>query len=781
MLAISPYTQLTHKIDSLSVLADSTLNNKQMCSVKMDSICEIVARLADGQNTVYGEMDSIQSQLQQITEYGTGYSNAVAIIAIPLIIALFAFAFTYLFSVITRINEKYNSEHISGMFKTSLPYRCYMLGSAISVGYIILIGILSLVIRGEAREVFMVVMNWTSLFVAGGYAAIILWFVHTCLNYDDHQKMLGLIEARYNKEKSNTWALNIRTQRLTDLCLYADRTQNANLSAIVMNRVNELDKAERLATNKSTPFYTKSFYESIVDSYIQSPHDSEAERSLLWNWSRTFRHDELPYTGVIYSMLGKMVEAVKRGRFSMFEVFMENCKLRYDFINEISKVSYAKGDNVEVLKKTEEECIDTWQELREVHYLAAAHLFTTGHYEVAGVLRKRAGSSSTFFPTTAAQILKNYANSKEKQDGKTGSFFRMSQSMSIDKVIGHKYDLEMLEKFTAMMLLLSVEPDGEEEYLLDDKKRNLIEEKKEELIKYGRLWTQHAELLRLYPTIQDRKIEDIIELAMTRLTNGVIPQEKPKRGKKGKEPVQTLYDLKLSEQDEEPVSELFDSILYSNRGSITDGLNGDLSEDKTDVVSLGAYTFLTSKEIVLNKEIWRHPSVFNDMLQVFRSRYMYIVFEAVSQMKIKDVEMKWGEFEKMFAKYVGENGEHYVIMDTECSVDVMVKMDPLPEGQKWSFHRYYKGAYYYNTGFGTMFNLRDVPLAEAFDKSVLLVKFADLPVLVPVAEDGRPVVMVEDEPHREKGWASVRVTADPKLVAKFSKNAEVIRLRLTKK
>ena len=36
-------------------------------------------------------------------------------------------------------------------------------------------------------------------------------------------------------------------------------------------------------------------------------------------------------------------------------------------------------------------------------------------------------------------------------------------------------------------------------------------------------------------------------------------------------------------------------------------------------------------------------------------------------------------------------------------------------------------------------------------------------------------------PQRDKGWASVRVTADPKLVAKYSKNAEVIRLRLSKK
>ncbi|MCR5152805.1 MAG: hypothetical protein K6A98_06600 [Prevotella sp.] len=765
-----------------TTLADSILNNQQIYLAKVDSIDEIFTRLAEGQTNLYGEIDSIQKQLQYVIDNGTGYSNAVAIIAIPLIIALFAFAFTYLFSVITRINEKYNSEHISGMFKTCLPYRCYMLGSAISVGYIILIGVLSLVLRGgEVHEVFMAVMNWTSLFVAGGYAAIILWFVHTCLNYDDHQKMLGLIEARYNKEKSNTWALNIRTQRLTDLCLYAERTQNANLSAIVMNRVNELDKTERIATNKNTTFYTKSFYESIVESYIQSPHDSEAERSLLWNWSRTFRHDMVPYTGVIYNMLGKMVEAVKRGRLSLFEVFMENCKLRYDYINEIPKVSYAKGENVDVLKKTEEECLDTWRELREVHYLAVAHLFTIGHYEVAGVLRKSVGNSSTFFPTTAAQILKNYANSKEKQDEKTGSFFRISQSMSINKVIGHKYDLEMLEKFTAMMLLLSVEPDGEEEYLLDEKKRKLIENKRTDIVKFGQLWSQHNELLRLYPTIQDRKIEDIIEQALSRLTNGEIPKKKARSGKTGKDAIQTLYDLKLSEQEKGPVRELFDTIIYNNRSSITDGLNGDWKEDKKDVVSLGAYTFLTSKEIVLNKEIWRHPSVFNDMLQVFRSRYIYIVFEALSQMKVKDVEMKWGEFERMFTKYVGENGEHYVIMDTECSVDALVKMDPLREGQKWPFHRYYKRAYYYNTGYGTMFNLRDVPLAESYDKTVILVKFADLPVLESVAENGRPVVTVEDEPQRDKGWASVRVTADPKLVAKYSKNAEVIRLRLSKK
>ena len=780
MLAISSYTYLTHKMDSLTMLADSTLNNNQSYSAKMDSISEVVTRLADGHSAMYGKIDSIQTQLQQIAEYGTGYSSAVAIIAIPLIIALFAFAFTYLFSVITRINEKYNSEHISGMFKTSLPYRCYMWGSAISVGYIILMGVLSLVLKGEAHEVFMVVMNWSSCIVAGAYACIILCFVHTCLEYDDHRKMLGLIEARYRKERSRTWALNIRTQRLTALCLYADKNQNTDLLATVMNRVNDLDKAERLEKKKNMSFYTMSFYESIVDSYIQSPHTSEEERTLLWNWSRTFRHDQLPYPGVIYSMLGKMVEVVKRGRISLFEAFMENCKLRYDYINQIPRVKYAEGYSVEEQEKVEKDGLDIWQELRGVHYLAAAHLFTLGYYEVAGALRKGAGNNNTFFPMTAAQMLKNYANCKEKQDERTGSFFYMTSSMSIDKVIGHKYDQDMLEKFTAIMLLLSVEPEGEEEYLLNDKKRKIIEDNKEKIIKNGKLWATHSELLSLYPEIRDGKIEELISLAMPKLSSGEILQKNPQRGRKGKEPVQTQYDLKLTEQDEKPLKELFDTILYSNTGGITDGLNGDWSDKNTETVALGAYTFLTSKEIVLNKEIWRHPSVFNDMQRVFRSRYLYIVFEALSKMKVKEVDMKWGEFEKIFAKYVGENGEHYVIMDTECSVNAMVKMDPFPEGQKWSLHRYYKGAYYYNTGFGTMFNLRDVPLAESFDKTVVFVKFADLPVLMPESEAARPSVTLSDESNKEQGMLAVRVTVDPHLVAKYSKQAEVIKVRLRK-
>ena len=158
-----------------------------------------------------------------------------------------------------------------------------------------------------------------------------------------------------------------------------------------------------------------------------------------------------------------------------------------------------------------------------------------------------------------------------------------------------------------------MEPDDEEEYLISENKRKLIKDTKDDLVKYGRLWVKHPEVVNRYPAIQSKNIKELIESAMKKITNGELLSEKPKKGRKTKEPVQTIFDMQLTKEDEKPVRELFDTILYSNRDSITDGLNGDLKETKNEVIEMGAYTFLTSKQIVLNKNIWHHPNVFNNL------------------------------------------------------------------------------------------------------------------------------------------------------------------------
>ena len=84
-------------------------------------------------------LDIIVSKLQEILDYGIGYSDAVGQIAFPLLIALFAFAFPFLFSVINHINSKYESKSISELFTKSLFYRFFGWFSIINIFYIYLV------------------------------------------------------------------------------------------------------------------------------------------------------------------------------------------------------------------------------------------------------------------------------------------------------------------------------------------------------------------------------------------------------------------------------------------------------------------------------------------------------------------------------------------------------------------------------------------------------------------------------------------------------------------
>ena len=295
--------------------------------------------------------------------------------------------------------------------------------------------------------------------------------------------------------------------------------------------------------------------------------------------------------------------------------------------------------------------------------------------------------------------------------------------------------------------------------------------------------------MSLYPVIQERKIEKQFESAFKHLTTGELQdKEEPKSmceriaallGKtKEIKPQENIFDLKLTAKDEEPVRQLFNTLLYSNRTALADGLDGVDEVGKDDQIALGAYTFLVSKDSMLSPGIWSDHGVFNEMLQVFKARYFYILYQALSSMKITDVTVKWDKFEQMFVKHVGNKGDEYVIIDNDSSMDVMMTMDKPKNGAKWSFHRYYKGAFYYHAGRGSTLYLQDEPLVEAFDKTILIARFKDLPTPVAVSSDSLPMVNFEDESDREKGWATVRITVDPCCVAKYSKNAEILRVRV---
>lgn len=131
---IPPYIGLSSRIDTLRALTDSALSIQQAQSVQLDTLDGFSKQLVEGQVFFQKQLDMVHEQIQTISDYGIGFSDVAAHIAIPLIIALFAFAFPFLFTVISHINNKYESENLSKQFFSEPSYKWYIRGAAISAG-----------------------------------------------------------------------------------------------------------------------------------------------------------------------------------------------------------------------------------------------------------------------------------------------------------------------------------------------------------------------------------------------------------------------------------------------------------------------------------------------------------------------------------------------------------------------------------------------------------------------------------------------------------------------
>ena len=348
MLAISLDTIIAQKIDSLLNLTDTMLVTQRVQSVKMDSITFLNYNLSEGQEVLYSGMDTLQAQLQAISDSGIVYSDVLGHITLPLIVALFAFAFPFLFTVISHINNKYESEYITGLFSAEPVYKWFLRGAAISAGYLIIVGILSLCFIGKSYIIFMIVLNWTSLIVAGGYALIIVLFVRTCLDYNDPQRVMKRIDVWYdhytqkagNDQYGVYTAENYRIQRLVDLCRYSIRKQDNAFFMSVIYKVNSLRHK-----NKESIYHNFVFFEDVVECYMYSPQNSKIEDTLMMYWFMTFNSSEMPNSGTIYRMLGKIVAAVKQGRYSLFETYWNHAKHGFRFIDDLPIVSYVRGSS----------------------------------------------------------------------------------------------------------------------------------------------------------------------------------------------------------------------------------------------------------------------------------------------------------------------------------------------------------------------------------------------------------------------------------------------------
>lgn len=816
-------TTLTYKIDSLVSITDSMKDLSKAQLTKMDTICNVSEHISIGQEGLRHQVDSIQTQLQSISEYGIGYSEMATHITMPLIIALFAFAFPFLFTVISHINSKYESEEITSLFSSEKSYKWFLCGAYISAIYLVFRGLLSLCLVDTSCIWVRVIMDWTSIIVAGGYSFIILHFVRTCISYNNPQKIIDRIDDIFKngekkvqaylkkiekEEKKNAMIksegkrnfnaqgisikksyayYHIEEDRVTqwvEICKYAFRKHDYSLFLII------LQKAEHAAHPDSRYKDQKfDFFDKLIDAYIPYQPNDDIEKTIMRDWFLLFNKSEIPnrFRYFVYRMIGKMVSAAMQGRIGLFEKYIQSASYGYSFINQIQLVSYVKGESVEEQKRTDEDRLELWLELCEMHYLILAHLFSNGYYDaVKAVLSSRNIGYGKLFPGSGTETLKLYARCKEKQNN-DGTY----HYILIDKVLGENTDVDMLEKVTAFLLLVYSNSSYPRLDIISDTRLKLIIGKKDNMAKYAEAWSESAELKSYFPQIPNRDFNKLFDANVKRLKMTeqgmnveweglIIIPDNIRYRRRNIQPRDDIFNTAIPEKTKENVRNMFYNILYGNSSYILDGLIGINNEQKTEKILWGELHLMIDKQVLMTSEMFFVSSIFNNMLNIFRSRYLYVVYSALSRMQIKDETISIDNFEQYFTGLVGEKGSDYIIIDSNSHMNLFYKMDALANGQRFSIHRTYKGADYKDYDLDVGWYLRDLEVLEPFKNTLVIVKKIDLPALVKTSTDDVPNVEYKDESDSMNGTAKISMVINPNYESQFDKGAIVTRLRLEK-
>ncbi|MBQ7490867.1 MAG: hypothetical protein IJT51_10175 [Bacteroidales bacterium] len=788
----------------------------------MDFIRDTTIHQADVNVDFSNKLDTIHAQIQSISEYGIGYSDVASHIAIPLIIALLAFAFPFLFMVITHINNKYDSDHISWMFAHECYYKWFIRGAICCVSYLFLIGVLSLCFSGKAHVLFMQLLDYSSVVVAGGYSVAVICFVKICIRYNTPQKMVEIIERHYlkggktmarylkrlerqerknEKEKSESkrrfkaMELNFgrsvaystteeaRIKRFIDFGKYTLKKQDYDLFLSVINRVDIIVKEDKRDSSKKNEHWTSMFYEEVVEVYLYCLQNSKIEDALMMYWFSAFNHSREPNERTIYRMLGKMVSAVRQGRLSIFEQYIQFANYGYSFIDELQRVSYVRGETIERQKKIDQNRQDIWSELCEMHYIALAHLFSVGCYEAIKIVFSWNNIGyRRLFPNSGMEVLNLYSRCKEKQ-GKDGMF---SSYYYLKEVVGENVDSEMLEKFTAFILLIVSDTSSLGLNMIGAKRLQILHDTKVVLNCFAKTWQDSADLCSLFPQIKNVHFEERFNTCIEKLEMTERVERKINDGgifdNIGCELREILYNdctnktwdniyqVAIPEYIKKEVKLMFRNILYGNFYSIVNELVSEISDDKTERIPMGDLYIEADKHGLMSVEGLFAYRVFNNLLNIFKSRYLFMVYSAISKMKITDEEIPIDKFEDYFVKEVGENGSEYVMIDSGSHWDVMYNL----------FGRKFHDAEYYSYDLNVGWHFKDVEELDPFMNTLLIVKKTDLPAVISTSLVGEPDVSLMDESEWMNGVAEVGIRVNPNYEIRYSPNAKVLRIKLGK-
>jgi len=532
-------------------------------------------------------IQQVLEKLEEISTLGIGFSDVISVIAIPLIIMLFAFAFPFIFDSINHINSKYESKELSRLFEQNKRYIFFWGTTYFSLAYIILFGVLYLLLPSAYVKEYSNVASWTSLIVALLYSECIVLFVRYCIRFNKAESLIGLIESTYKVEqkkvKPSLWKrLKIASkewrhrkdkdwlkvykqarnfsgiwgdaspdsrynQRLIALCKYALKQHDITLFYQVLDGENKIIEKEKHSEREiigtkvglkegAIHYLSSDFFQEIFEFYATCQRDKQVEETLLWRCLGSYNKSQFISFADVFFLAKTLRLLCDKNLTLLLEKYIDRSAYYFSYVPRLPRILYVKGQPANERASAEKESRENWDELCNYHYLVMAYAYSKGmHTLLNGLLINKSFRAHSLYPVSSEDILIRYARCASKIK-ETGYFDHMKADELFDTTINLE---EIIQQYTAALMLLFGEKENlqTEEVTADD--ITLLIERKGTLIGKAKQVQADNRLCTLFADIKNTNADKLIGEAIEKLKQSIDPSAYVKAGEKDAPEIKT--------------------------------------------------------------------------------------------------------------------------------------------------------------------------------------------------------------------------------------------------
>lgn len=451
------------------------------------------------ENMLICSTDSLLSDIQQV---GVGYHDAVADIAIPLIIALFAFAFMFLFDAVNRINDKYKSPKISELFENQASNKLIISISLVSIAYVLIYGLITLFFqRSEFWIEWSMWFDFVALVISIVYACEVVSFAKCCMRFNKPTAVLELIDQGVKLKPRTPFALIIslienlknrrnperkklhnqgkrlfegfiefelqkeHIKRMSGLLEYAMTHKEDTLIASMLNSLNRfveeenkirMDGGETQVIRVSyVHVYSNLFYDELFRKFSQHPQEAHVLDNIIDSYLKRFPHVHFMNEKDMASIVKHIVLCAESGNTVYLEKFIESSNRSMRYLKFLHNKAYVLG----LPEEDKDWCIENetkcWEQLCNHIFIAFAYAVYSGCYSLIPSLVRQVGLfGHNLFPCTKADVLYRYLHCR-----KTLEEYAIMSGVDCSEAFGRTIDIEPIIAQYASLLLAIVKED----------------------------------------------------------------------------------------------------------------------------------------------------------------------------------------------------------------------------------------------------------------------------------------------------------------------------------